>query len=218
MRLSSCNTDKFQFVEYFRSDDTEQIRAVTSTTVPCTNCQRRLAAKSQAAFCSLAFHHLCPLEAEETGALECELAMIAFNDVAILMGRHMQLHPVATVHLEGDVIAGVRHMILSAVATVIPSAYHSDIHRQPGAVVILVPLLQSAEQNDKKRDKETYKKQGKNKIHNRKESETHSSPSDHFFAYYTILLYLMQHKVTDCHVGLRPPRNDVSLRSMMQPN
>ena len=121
-------------------------------------------------------NHLRPFEAEETGALEGELAMIALNDVAILMGRHMQLHPVATVHLEGDVIAGVRHMILSAVATVIPSAYHSDIHRQPGAVVILVPLLQSAEENDKKRNEETYKKQRKDKFHNRKESETHRIP------------------------------------------
>ena len=218
MRLSSCNTDKFQFVEYFRSDDTERIRAVTKHTAPSTNCQRRLAAKSQAAKRSLAFHHLCPFEAEEAGSLECELAMIAFNDVSILMGRHMQLHPVAALHLEGNIIGCVGHVVLTAAAAVIPPAYHGSIHRQPGAVVILVPLLQSAEQNDKKRDKETYKKQGKNKFHNRKESETHSSPSDLFFTYYTILLYLMQHKVTDCHVGLRPPRNDVSLRSMMQPN
>ena len=67
--------------------------------------------------------------------------MIALNDVAKLMRRHMQLHPVAALHLDCDVIAGVRHMVLSAVAAVIPSAYHSGIHRKPWAVVVLVPLF-----------------------------------------------------------------------------
>ena len=43
----SKKINKFQFVELFRSNDTERVRAVTKCTAPGTNCQRPLAAKFQ---------------------------------------------------------------------------------------------------------------------------------------------------------------------------
>ena len=38
--------NKFHFVELFRRNDTERVRAVTKRTAPSTHCQRRLAANS----------------------------------------------------------------------------------------------------------------------------------------------------------------------------
>jgi len=88
----------------------------------------------------------------------------------------MQLHPVAALHLEGNIIAGMRHMIVAVAAAMIPSAYYSGIHCKPGAVVIIIPLLESAKQDNKEHRKKGNKKQRKDKFHNRKETKTPTKP------------------------------------------
>ena len=47
LSINENNKDQFQFVELFRSNDTERVRAVTNRTAPSTHCQRRPAAKFQ---------------------------------------------------------------------------------------------------------------------------------------------------------------------------
>ena len=95
-------------------------------------------------------NHLRPFKAEETGALEGELAMIALNDVAILMGRHMQLHPVATVHLEGDIVAGgmVCVVIVMVMRNIRPFGYHRGSYGQARRIVIFIPLTNASYNHD----------------------------------------------------------------------
>ena len=79
--------------------------------------------------------------------------MIALNDVAKLMGRYMQLHPVAAFYLEGNIV-GCGSMMMVHISRMVmvgnigTLGHNGRVHRQPGGVVIVVPLLEAADKGE----------------------------------------------------------------------
>lgn len=122
----------------------------------------------------LAYEVLCPLKGNEACALKGQVAPVSLYDVAILGGRNVQLHPVAGLHLEGDVVAGVVMMMLTgAAASVCPSAHYGDRNRQPGRVIVLVPLGKALDEDCNEHDKEKQEKEREYNIHNIKKNKVH---------------------------------------------
>ena len=95
------------------------------------------------------------LEIQESGALEGELALVAFDEETVFVACHVQFHPVAAFHLEGDIVAGgmvIVVMVIDAVVMVAGNVStlgdHRGIHRQPGRMVVFVPLQDHAADGD----------------------------------------------------------------------
>ena len=107
-----------------------------------------------------------PGKAQVSGSLEGEQPPVSLCQHSVFRRVHGQLHPVPAGHLESDVIAGgggdtaaVANGIVAMVDAV-PLGDHGGLHRQPGGVVVPVPLPEALDdeenhhaQNQKKDDK-----------------------------------------------------------------
>ena len=118
---------------------------------------------------------LCALEAEVAGALEGEFAVVAFDEVAVVLGGDRKLHAVAAGDLERGVVPGGGGIRACGAVMVV-----GDVHAlgddgrgdgQARGVVILVPTADAAHGGEDEHDED----HGEDRIH--KVKAEHSGPS-----------------------------------------
>ena len=100
-------------------------------------------AKKQKAECreNLSTQHLILLgsfKTQEAGSLETQLSPVTLQQIANLVIRNLQFQPVAALELKGSIMYGLRRII--GVLGMVPLGHHRGLHRQPGRMVVLVPL------------------------------------------------------------------------------
>ena len=126
---------------------------------------------------------LCALEAEVAGALEGEFAVVAFDEVAVVLGGDRKLHAVAAGDLERGVVPGGGGIRACGAVMVVGDVHalgdDGRVDGQARGVVILVPTADAAhggdDEHDEDADEHDREDHGEDRIH--KVKAEHSGPS-----------------------------------------
>ena len=126
---------------------------------------------------------LCALEAEVAGALEGEFAVVAFDEVAVVLGGDRELHAVAAGDLERGVVPGGGGIRVCGAVMVVGDVHalgdDGRVDGQARGVVILVPTADAAhggdDEHDEDADEHDREDHGEDRIH--KVKAEHSVPS-----------------------------------------
>ena len=105
------------------------------------------------------------LELNEAGALEYQIAKIAFDELAVLLTGNVELHAVTALHFKYNIEAGAGVVVISAgMAVASVFVHHGCLHGQHRGFVILVPLAEDLHEYE---DKHTKDKEGNDGEHHR---------------------------------------------------
>ena len=105
-----------------------------------------------------AFGVLCTFKTEKSRPLEGQVSPVPFHQIAELAAGNMQLQAVTALKLEGDVVGGGAVAVVNVSAIVMvggmsPFRDHHRRNRQPGRLVVLMPLGNDPKQDNTKNHK-----------------------------------------------------------------
>ena len=112
-----------------------------------------------------------PLKTQESGPLERQPAPVTFDQITKLVPRNVQLQPVAAFKLERGIIRGIRTCVMNVIHTAVmmvggmlPFGDNRSLHRQPGRMVVPVPLANTLYEDQHEDHQKHHKWQGKQDI------------------------------------------------------
>ena len=112
--------------------------------------------------CSAGVHSL---ELNKAGALEDQIAEVAFNELAVLLARNVELHAVTALHFKYNIEAGAGVVVIAAGMTVVGIlVHHGSLHGQHRGFVVFVPLAEDLHEYE---DKHAENKEGNDGEHHR---------------------------------------------------